>query len=168
MSTSEQLTQLLDLSRLPVTARAEIPESYLDEMGHVNVMWYTHLFSCAVWGLFDIIGFSKDLMKATQTGSFALEAYFIYRAEMKAGQRVTIRTRMFDRSPKRIHFIHFLTIDDAGDLLSATGEMLSAYVDMTVRRQSQFPDAIAATCDKLLTEHRTLSWSAPVCGTIHA
>ena len=168
MSTSERLSQLLDLSRLPITARAEIPESYLDEMGHVNVMWYTHLFSCAVWGLFDIIGLSKDQMIAMQTGSFALEAHFRYLAEMKAWQRVTVRTRILDRSPKRIHLIHFLTIDNAGDLLSATGEMLSAHVDMTVRRQSPFPEAIAATCDKSLTEHRTLSWSAPVCGTIHA
>jgi len=35
----------MDLSSLPVLHRADIPETYLDEMGHMNVMWYTHLFS---------------------------------------------------------------------------------------------------------------------------
>ena len=59
-------------------------------------------------------------------------------------------------------------IDDCDDLLSATGEMVSAHVDMSVRRQSPFPDEIAAECDKLLTAHRALTWAAPVCGSIHA
>ena len=42
----------MDLNPLPVTYRAFIPEAYLDEMGHMNVMWYTHLFSQAMGGIF--------------------------------------------------------------------------------------------------------------------
>ncbi|MEJ7639637.1 MAG: hypothetical protein WKF75_17105 [Singulisphaera sp.] len=40
----------MDLNSLPITYRASIPESYLDEMGHMNVTWYTHLFSQAMGG----------------------------------------------------------------------------------------------------------------------
>ncbi len=30
----------MNLDKLPVTQRAVIPESYLDVMGHMNVMWW--------------------------------------------------------------------------------------------------------------------------------
>jgi acyl-CoA thioester hydrolase len=158
----------MNLLDLPITAQAEIPTSYLDEMGHMNVMWYTHLFSRGVWGLFQRIGFTPEYMQAHQAGSFALELHVRYLAEVRAGQHVTLRTRALGRTPKRIHYLHFLTIDERDGALSATGEIVSAHVDMTIRRQSPFGEPIAAAFDELLTAHRALPWEAPVCGTMHA
>lgn len=158
----------MNLLDLPITAQAEIPTSYLDEMGHMNVMWYTHLFSRAVWGLFQRIGFTHDYMPANHAGSFALELHVRYLVEVRAGQHVTLRTRALNRTPKRIHYMHFLTIDDRDGVLSATGEITSAHVDMNIRRQSPFPESIAAAFDELLTAHRALAWEAPVCGTMRA
>ena len=60
----------MDLAALPITHRAVIPDTYLDEMGHMNVMWYTHLFSQAAWGLFQMVGFTLDYFKANRAGSF--------------------------------------------------------------------------------------------------
>ena len=42
------------LNALPITHATVIPEDYLDMMGHMNVMWYTHLFGCATVGLFKL------------------------------------------------------------------------------------------------------------------
>jgi acyl-CoA thioesterase FadM len=61
-----------------------------------------------------------------------------------------------------------MTIDERDDVLSATGEIVSAHVDMNVRRQSPFPPALADAFDRLLTQHTALTWPAPVCGTMHA
>ena len=36
---------------LPITLQTVIPEDYIDVMGHMNVMWYTHLFGKATGGL---------------------------------------------------------------------------------------------------------------------
>ena len=66
----------MNLSSLPVTHRAVIPETYLDLMGHMNVMWYTHLFSEAVWGLFQRVGLTLEHFTANRTGSFALAQHF--------------------------------------------------------------------------------------------
>ena len=41
-----------DVRQLPVTHRQTIPEEYLDVMGHMNVMWYTHLFGEGMGGCF--------------------------------------------------------------------------------------------------------------------
>jgi acyl-CoA thioesterase FadM len=153
---------------LPITAQAEIPTSYLDEMGHMNVMWYTHLFSKAVWGLFQLVGFDGEYMQTNHAGSFALELHVRYLKEVRAGQHVTLRTRALGRTAKRIHYMHFLSIDELDNVLGATGEIVSAHVDMTVRRQSPFPEAIAAKYDALLEAHRKLTWEAPIVGTMRA
>src|SRR5258708_184351 len=102
----------MDLNELPITYRAVIPEAYLDEMGHMNVMWYTHLFSQGAWGLFQMVGLNLEYFKANQTGSFALEQHFRYLKEVRLGQHVTIRSRVLGRTAKRWHTIHFMIIDE--------------------------------------------------------
>ena len=157
--------QVSHLESLPITARAEIPTAWLDEMKHMNVMWYTHLFSHATVGFFDRVGMSREYFLTKLAGSFALEAHIKYFAEVHAGWNVTLRTRFLGRSAKRFHFMHFLSIDE-DDVLSATGEMVSTHVDLRVRRSSPFPPEIAAAYDALLGEHRQLAWEAPVCGSM--
>jgi hypothetical protein len=48
------------LSQLPKTHEAKIPEVYLDVMGHLNVMWYTHLFDQAIYSMFDLLGLDRS------------------------------------------------------------------------------------------------------------
>src|SRR5689334_15112524 len=91
----------LDLSGLPITFQQAIPESYRDEMGHMNVMWYTHLFSLAFVKFADAFGFNEDYFRSRQTGSFALETHVRYLSEVRIGWNVTIRSRVLGRSDKR-------------------------------------------------------------------
>ncbi|HET6574628.1 MAG TPA: thioesterase family protein [Fimbriiglobus sp.] len=155
----------MDLTSLPVTHRAVIPESYLDEMGHMNVMWYTHLFSESAWGLFQMVGLSAAYFTANRAGSFALAQHFRYLKEVRAGQHVTLRARVLGRTAKRWHTIHFMTIDEY-DELAATAESISTHVDMRVRRSSPMPPAVADAIDKLVADHSRLGWGAPVCGAM--
>ena len=99
----------MDLSQLPVTYEATIPESYLDAMGHMNVMWYTHLFGRATGGMFSLLGLDKDYFISHNSGSFALSQFFSYRKEVRVGEHVRLRSRMVGRSERKLHFIHFMT-----------------------------------------------------------
>ena len=117
----------MDLTALPITHRAEIPDDYLDEMGHMNVMWYTHLFSKA-WG-------SSRWSDSTETSGrtrpvVSRSPYFRYLKEFALAS-VTIRSRVLGRSAKRWHSIHFMCIDEL-DALAATAEGFT-HVDMRVR-----------------------------------
>jgi acyl-CoA thioester hydrolase len=155
----------MDLTTLPITHRAAIPEAYLDEMGHMNVMWYTHLFSQGAWGLFQMVGLTRDYFSANHAGSFALAQHFRYLKEVRVGQHVTIRSRVLGRTEKRWHVMHFMTNDDTGEL-AATSESVSTHVDIRVRRSSPMPPAITDAIDRLLAEHARLTWAAPVCGAM--
>lgn len=157
----------MNLEDLPITHTNVVPESWLDEMGHMNVMWYTHLFSNAVHGFFSLFGFTGDYMRANQKGTFALELHVRYLAEVRVGQRVTMRSRAVARSAKRLHYMQFMYNEDRG-VLSATGELVSAHVDMTTRRQDPMPEQLTRAYDEILAKHQALPWAAPVCGTMRA
>jgi len=154
-----------NLEGLPITLRHEIPQRYRDEMGHMNVMWYTHLFGCAFVGFAEQFGFNEDYFRASHTGSFALETHVRYLSEVHIGNHVTIRSRALGRSEKRIHFMHFMTIDESG-ALAATQEHVGAHIDMRVRRMAPFPAELAARFDNLVEAQNRLGWDAPVCGAM--
>ena len=158
---------LMDFNALPVNLEAVIPESYLDDMGHMNVMWYTHLFSEATGGLFDRVGLTRAYFEANQTGTFALEHHLRFLSEVRAGQPVAVRTRLLGRSAKRVHFMHFM-IKVEGDVVAATEEAVGSHVDLRVRRTSPLPAGIAAALDRMLAEHSRLPWEPPVCGVMRA
>jgi acyl-CoA thioester hydrolase len=142
----------MDFMQLPIMHRATIPESYLDDMGHMNVMWYTHLFGQATGGLFELIGLTDQYFLTNQAGSFALEQRFRYLSEVRVGQSITIRSRVLGHSSKLLHALHIMTKDD-GDVLAATGEFIGAHVDMRIRRTSFFPSHILKSLDLLMEVH---------------
>jgi acyl-CoA thioester hydrolase len=155
----------MDLTALPVTHRAVIPVTYQDENGHMNVMWYTHLFDRAAGAFFDLFGLNPAYFAAHQAGTFALEQHTRYLAEVRVGKHITVRTRALGRSAKRLHFMQFMTLD-AGGVLAATEENVGTHMDMRVRRSSPMPAEVAAAYDRLLAEHARLAWTAPVCGVM--
>ena len=165
MKPRRPLPTAADLAAPPVHLQAGIPESYLDEMGHMNVMWYTHLFSRSSGVLFEKLGLDAAHFAANQAGTFALETHVRYLAELRVGKQVTVRSRMLARSERVIHYMHFLIRDD-GLVLSAIGEHIAAHIDMTCRRTAPFPAAIAATIDRVIAEHAALPWPAPTCGVM--
>lgn len=156
----------IDIERvrqLPVTHTAQIPVDYLDDMGHMNVMWYTHLFSVAMGGMLRMIGITPEHVEQQQGGSFALECHIRYLSEVRAGQGITVHTRMIGRTAKRYQVLHVMYNEHKRDV-AATFEAIGAYIDMRTRRMAPFPPHIAARLDELITDHQQLSWPPPLCG----
>ena len=155
----------MDLSALPITHKTVIPEDYIDLMGHMNVMWYTHLFGKATGSIFQQVGLNRDYFEANHAGTFALKQLFTYLVEVRLGEEITIRTRVLGRSLKRLHVMHFMSKGEP-EVLASTNEFLAAHVDMTIRRTSPFPPTIAAAIDRLAAEHAALGWLPPVSGAM--
>jgi acyl-CoA thioester hydrolase len=155
----------MDLSTLPITHQATVPADYLDEMGHMNVMWYTHLFDLATWHLFASFGMDLGYFEGQNAGAFALEQHTRYLAEVRLEQSITICSRILGRSTKRIHFMHFMCLDGL-DALAATTELVGIHIDRLTRRSSPLPEAVAARLDRLLVKHQELAWDAPICGVM--
>ena len=163
------MTQLTpnDWGALPVLETAVVPTDWIDFMGHMNVMWYTHLFGRGVLAFFKVVGLTHEYFAANNAGSFVLEQHIRYLAEVRVGESVSVRVRALSRSEKRLHFMVFL-VKDSTQVMAATSEIITAHIDMSCRRTSPIPLAITMSIDKILIEHNKLTWSVPVNGFTHA
>lgn len=159
--------ELKDIQALPRYHGEPITEEHLDIMGHMNVRWYVTLFSRAVGGLFNEIGMTKEYFAPGKAGSFALRQFINYLAEVRAGEDVSVHTRLFDSSEKRIHLVHFM-VNESRQVLAATMEALISHADLELRKTSPFPPEIAARIDTLVARSLGLSWQPPLCGAIRA
>ncbi len=56
-------------------------------------MWYTHLFSNAMGGVFELFGMTRDYFLANRAGAFALKQLTHYLAEVRSGESVVVRSR---------------------------------------------------------------------------
>jgi acyl-CoA thioester hydrolase len=155
----------MDLSKLPIMHRTVIPEEYIDAMGHMNVMWYTHLFGKATVALFEQVGMDRDYFQSGRGGTFALKQLTSYLVEVRFGEEVATRSRVLGRSAKRLHVMHFMTKGQP-EVLTTTNEFLCTHVDMKIRRSSPFPEPVAAAIDRLVAAHAGLGWPAPVSGVM--
>jgi acyl-CoA thioester hydrolase len=154
---------LTQITELPRTHAAAIPPNYLDEMGHMNVMWYTYLFSQGIRGLLEHIGLNLDYIESKHAGTFALEKHVRYLAEVRVGEQVEVYSRAIARNGSRLHFVQFLVNATRGQLASIM-ETVSVHVDLNARRSSPMPSEIASQFDAMVAQHQTLSWQAPLCG----
>ena len=156
-----------DWNTLPVLGTVVVPADWIDFMGHMNVMWYTHLFGKGVLEFFQLVGLTQEYFSAHYTGCFVLEQHIRYLAEVRVGETVSLRVRALSQAEKRLHFMVFL-IKEGTQVMAATSEIITAHIDMSRRRTSPFPEAISMAIDKTLATHSQLTWPAPVNGLMHA
>ncbi|MCR9293239.1 MAG: thioesterase family protein [bacterium] len=160
--TKPQYDQVL---QLPQTHSTTIPEEYLDAMGHMNVMWYTHLFSVGMGSLMNRVGLQWEVITEHHAGTFALESHVRYYSEVRVGQTVDLYGRVLGRSDKRFHAMQFMVNRDKRDV-SASLEVVNAYIDLQVRRMASLPDEVKHNLDELIEQHQGLAWPAPTCDTM--
>jgi len=153
------------IQELPRLSRQTIEPDFLDVMGHMNIRYYLGLFDDAAWRMFASFGMDRAYYESGTGGSFALQQFIQYVAEVHVNETVTIHARLLGRSPKRIHYMLFMVNETTGKL-AATIETLGSHADLEQRRTSPFPVAIAAKIDEMVAVHNQLTWQPPMCGVI--
>ena len=159
------LIPTIDYTQIPRTFSMSIPDKFRDEMGHMNVTWYTHLFSEARGGLMTHLGLTLEYIEREKIGGVALEAHIQYLAEVHIGDEVSVYSRVISRSDKRMHLLHILH-NDTRQEESATYECILACFDLRSRRMSTIPNEIRDKIDAVASQHRNLDWTAPLCGVM--
>ena len=126
-----------------VTYRGAVYPWHCDHMGHMNVMWYVGKFDEATWCFFARLGLSPSHLRQQGRGMAAVEQHITYKAELHAGDVVTVRTRLVECRDKSIRFVHEMTNDETGDV-AATTELTGVHLDTDARRAVAFSDDIRA------------------------
>ena len=155
----------VDLTQLPKTFEAKVPEEYRDVMGHMNIGWFTHYNSDAMIGLFTLLGYGVEDIKERQLGRFALETHMRYLREVRIGDEVEIYSRFIARNEKRFHVINFLYNKTTAELAS-TYEIVGMSVDLRLRKSAPLPADLIPEIDKIIAAHQQLDWDPPLCGVM--
>ena len=162
------MTTIENLNSLPVLYRVTVTDEHLDVMGHMNIRWYMAFFDDGDWELLAGLGATVAYFETNQAGSFALQHFIRYLAEVRVGETVVIKARMIGRSAngKRIHYMLFM-VNETTDTLAATMECLASHADLAIRRTAPFPPHILAKIDEQLAVHAQLDWDVPLSGAIN-
>ena len=122
----------------PFTVRSE----WIDSNGHLNLAYYILLFDQATDALWRSLGLG-DAFRASGFGTFAVETHTQYRAELLAGELVTVGSVLLGVDGKRLHVAHEMRRVRDG-AVSAQQELMYLCVDLATRRATGWPSAMAA------------------------
>ncbi len=123
------------------TSVKTVDPAWIDYNGHLNMAYYNVFFDTALDEAAPLIGLGPAYV-ATGSSWFTAEAHVRYLREIHAGERVRVLVRLVDADAKRLHWWEELWSEDGG-FLSATSETLTLHVDMTAKKVTPFPPAMA-------------------------
>ncbi len=82
-----------------------------------------------------------------------VETHTTYNQEVKEGDEVDVFLSHFDHDNKRLHY-KLEMYDKAKNTLSATTEVLSLYIDLNIRKVSEFEEEKKIIMDDLINENK--------------
>jgi acyl-CoA thioester hydrolase len=144
----------VDAKLAPTVTRLEIRPEWTDQNGHMNVAYYVLAFDRATDTLYDRLGIGWSILDDGRS-VFTLAMNVDYLAEVVAGERVAIESRLLDCDAKRLHGFHEMRRERDG-AVAATNEFVALHVSMATRRGAPLPAAVAALAVAMKTAHATL------------
>lgn len=152
---------MIDLSQaraLELTVEAEVEPRFLDEMGHMNVAWYVHLFDRGIWTFFARHGLDSRALRETKRGMFALEDNLRYLSELREGDALDVHTGVLEVRPKTLRLLQYM-LDKRQQKVAAVREVIAVHIDLTTRRSVAFAEDVTA---KLLAAPQAMPSAGPM------
>jgi acyl-CoA thioester hydrolase len=131
------------MSEPMLTYRGVVYPWHCDHMGHMNVMWYVGKFDEATWHLFSALGLTPTFLKEHQRGMAAVEQQFTYQSELRAGELVSIRSRVIEVRDRSIRLAHEM-LNEETQRVAARAVMVGVHLDTQSRKSTFFPEDVKA------------------------
>jgi len=120
----------------------KIIKEWTDYNGHMNVAYYVHVFDIAADIMLDDLKMGGESAKKDKRTTFVAEMHTNYYQEVKLGEEVNTHLTFIDHDKKRIHY-KLSMFHKEKKYLAATNEVLSLYVDLNLRKVTEFdPDRV--------------------------
>ena len=116
-----------------------IKKEWTDYNNHMNMAYYVLVFDRVWENILDKFKMGENSAKTTKRSTMVVETHTTYNNEVKEGEEVEINLTFFDHDKKRLHF-KLEMIEKSSKKLSATIEMLSLYINLNLRKVSEFEE----------------------------
>ena len=136
---------------LPITYRGAVYPWHCDQMGHMNVMWYTGKFDEATWHLLSLFGCTSSYMRKNNRGMVAVDQHLTYKKEFLSGDLLHIRSGILEVKERTIRFFHEMINSETNEL-AATTTITGVHLDTILRKAVPFPEYLSAKAKEMIVE----------------
>ena len=130
-----------------------IKKEWTDYNNHMNMAYYVLVFDRVWENILDKFKMGENSAKTTKRSTMVVETHTTYNNEVKEGEEVEINLTFFDHDKKRLHF-KLEMIEKSTKKLSATIEMLSLYINLNLRKVSEFEEDKIKIMDDFINSNK--------------
>ena len=132
----------------------KIINEWTDYNGHMNLAFYILVFDKGAEKILSKFKMGEQSAKTTKKSTMAVETHTTYVNEVKENEEVDVHLSYFDHDKKRLHY-KLEMYEKNKNILSATTEVLSLYIDLNVRKVAEFENEKLAIMDQFIEENKS-------------
>ena len=130
----------------------KIINEWTDYNNHMNLSYYILLFDMGAEQILSKFQMGEHSAKTTKKSTMVVETHTTYNNEVKEGEEVEINLSYFDHDKKRLHY-KLEMYEKNKKTLSATTELLALYIDLNIRKVSEFENEKVKIMDQFIKEN---------------
>jgi len=130
----------------------KIINEWTDYNNHMNLSYYILLFDMGAEQILSKFLMGEHSAKTTKKSTMVVETHTTYNNEVKEGEEVEINLSYFDHDKKRLHY-KLEMYEKNKKTLSATTEVLALYIDLNIRKVSEFENEKVMIMDQFIKEN---------------
>jgi acyl-CoA thioesterase FadM len=142
-----------------------VPAAFEDFNGHLNIRHYLGIASEGLDESLVPLGILQNWPRVADQAVFTAEHHLTYLAELRTGDRISVRVRLVGRSERAAHAVVYL-VDETHQRLSYVMEEIFLHVDMSTRRTSPWPEDVEAALDRRVADDQSLPWPVELSGSM--
>ena len=132
----------------------KIIKEWTDYNGHMNLSYYILVFDIGAEVILSKFKMGEHSAKTTKKSTMVVETHTTYNQEVKEGDEVDVFISYFDHDNKRLHY-KLEMYDKNKNTLSSTTEVLALYIDLNIRKVTEFePEKIKIMDDFILSNKK--------------
>ena len=132
----------------------KIIKEWTDYNNHMNLSYYILVFDMGAEVLLSKFKMGEHSAKTTKKSTMVVETHTTYNNEVKEGEEVDVFISHLDHDKKRIHY-KLEMYKKGTNILSATTEVLSLYIDLNLRKVAEFEDEKTKIMDEFIRQNKS-------------
>jgi len=132
----------------------KIINEWTDYNGHMNLAFYILVFDKGAEKILSKFKMGEQSAKTTKKSTMAVESHTTYNNEVKENEEVDVYLSYFNHDKKRLHY-KLEMYEKSKNILSATTEVLSLYIDLNVRKVAEFENEKVMIMGQFIKENKS-------------
>ena len=132
----------------------KIIKEWTDYNNHMNLSYYILVFDKGAEVFLSKFNMGEHSAKTTKKSTMVVETHTTYNNEVKENEDVDVFLTHFNHDKKRLHY-KLEMYEKKKNILSATTEVISLYIDLNLRKVAEFEDEKTKIMDDFINKNKS-------------